>query len=137
LSDSILTLRCPGRGCGTAFFDFEGCFALTCSVCRTAFCAWCLKRCGRDAHDHVRRCGSNRSPDRGFYGTEAQFCDAQRERRTQLLKERLRRVQPALRAPLLDALHAELDGAAMPSAAALRQYCDALPDAPAAAGRAA
>ena len=34
--------RCPRRDCQQAFVDFEGCFALTCSRCTNAFCAYCL-----------------------------------------------------------------------------------------------
>ena len=35
--------------------DFDGCFALNCSRCRAAFCAYCLADCGKDAHMHVGR----------------------------------------------------------------------------------
>lgn len=39
--DEILTLHCPRESCRAAFMDFDGCFALTCGVCRAQFCAWC------------------------------------------------------------------------------------------------
>ena len=57
--DKILTLSCPR--CGQAFFDFDGCCALTCSRqgCKCAFCAFCLEDCGDDAHTHVKQCGGN------------------------------------------------------------------------------
>eukprot|EP00929_Paragymnodinium_shiwhaense_P039962 TRINITY_DN20911_c0_g2_i2.p1 TRINITY_DN20911_c0_g2~~TRINITY_DN20911_c0_g2_i2.p1 ORF type:complete len:279 (-),score=25.42 TRINITY_DN20911_c0_g2_i2:115-951(-) len=37
--DDILTIKCPR--CAQAFVDFDGCFALTCSRCGGAICAWC------------------------------------------------------------------------------------------------
>ena len=51
--DHVLTLHCPR--CKTAFFDFDGCMALTCSkpTCGCGFCAICLEDCGADAHAHV------------------------------------------------------------------------------------
>jgi hypothetical protein len=54
--EDVLNLKCPG--CHAVFLDFDGCFALTCSVntCKMAFCAWCLKACGDDAHAHVQKC---------------------------------------------------------------------------------
>jgi hypothetical protein len=52
IAENILTLRCPRVTCRTAIVDFDGCFALTCSTCGCAFCAWCLKDCGADAHPH-------------------------------------------------------------------------------------
>ena len=49
--DNILSLSCPR--CRQVFMDFSGCFSLKCSRCGCGFCAWCLKDCGRDAHDHL------------------------------------------------------------------------------------
>jgi len=41
----------------TAFYDFEGCFAISCSSCPCKFCGWCLHDCaGGDAHPYVRAC---------------------------------------------------------------------------------
>ena len=56
IEEEILTIRCPR--CKQAFVDFTGCFALKCSRnnCACAFCAYCLKDCGHDAHAHVRIC---------------------------------------------------------------------------------
>ena len=50
----LLELRCPR--CAAVFVDFDGCTALTCNRagCGCAFCAWCLKDCGANAHPHVR-----------------------------------------------------------------------------------
>ena len=48
-----LNLRCPR--CAAVFFDYDGCDALKCQSCATAFCAICLKDCGADAHPHVQQ----------------------------------------------------------------------------------
>lgn len=49
-----INLKCPR--CKTAFYDYDGCNALTCRVntCKASFCAICLQDCGSDAHEHVR-----------------------------------------------------------------------------------
>ena len=58
IEEEILQMKCPRAGCRRAFFDFEGCFALSCSACPCKFCGWCLQDCGNgDAHPHVRGCG--------------------------------------------------------------------------------
>ena len=71
VNQEILTTRCPG--CEQPFYEFEGCFALRCGTCDTAFCGYCLMgarsdwsgntdRSGRpvkDAHAHVRACTYN------------------------------------------------------------------------------
>merc|ERR1740115_632140 len=44
--EEILQMKCPRAGCRRAFFDFEGCFALSCSACPCKFCGWCLQDCG-------------------------------------------------------------------------------------------
>lgn len=54
--EDILTPRCPR--CKMAYFEFTGCFALTCAnkSCNAGFCAWCEQDCGEDAHSHVVHC---------------------------------------------------------------------------------
>jgi len=81
--DKILTLACPR--CGQAFLDFEGCFALTCPRCACAFCAWCLKDCGGDAHAHAAACGQQRGKNR-YWGSAAEFDAVQVQRRTDALR---------------------------------------------------
>ena len=82
IRERILTLKCPR--CETAFADFDGCMALTCSVCGVGFCGWCLADCGEDAHKHVVRCDAKpRGADR-FYATTKQYEAAWRERRQTL-----------------------------------------------------
>mmetsp|Transcript_46753 Transcript_46753/g.92313 ORF Transcript_46753/g.92313 Transcript_46753/m.92313 type:complete len:408 (-) Transcript_46753:124-1347(-) len=54
IGEDILNLKCPR--CSQVFLDYEGCAALKCSRCHCAFCAYCLRDCGRDAHGHVPDC---------------------------------------------------------------------------------
>ena len=77
--DNILTLKCPRSGCGMALLDFEGCFAITCGSCGCGFCAWCLKDCGDDAHQHVMACALNRNAG-GIGGSFEDFEDTHRQR---------------------------------------------------------
>ena len=130
VADRILTEHCPG--CNAAFANFEGCCAVKCARCKTAFCAWCLDNCGRDAHAHVANCEANLMPKKDVWGTPELLDRARRMRRTNQLRNRLRRLEPVARLPLLEALHAELGGGAndMPDAQQLRNFCAALPDAP-------
>jgi hypothetical protein len=104
--ENILTLHCPA--CTQAFVDFNGCFALTCSRCNAGFCAWCLAHCGNDAHAHVAQCAHNTSRGKDVFCTEAAFLAAQRQRSVRLLKAFLAAQAPAIRAPLLRELTADL-----------------------------
>ncbi len=56
IEEQILQMRCPRPACRKAFYDFDGCFAISCSSCPCKFCGWCLKDCGDDAHPHCRVC---------------------------------------------------------------------------------
>uniref|UniRef100_A0A0G4GW86 non-specific serine/threonine protein kinase n=1 Tax=Chromera velia CCMP2878 TaxID=1169474 RepID=A0A0G4GW86_9ALVE len=58
IAEEILTLKCPR--CRAAFVDFDGCASLTCNRCYAAFCGYCLRDCGNDAHPHVRDCPMGR-----------------------------------------------------------------------------
>ncbi|KAL1511220.1 hypothetical protein AB1Y20_006033 [Prymnesium parvum] len=83
--ERILTLACPG--CGQAFIDFEGCFAIYCGRCSTGFCAYCLKNCGEirnrsssdAAHRHVAQCQYNATGE--LFSSQTVFETAQRQRR--------------------------------------------------------
>jgi ankyrin repeat protein/serine/threonine protein kinase len=88
ITNDLLCLRCPR--CEQVFVDFVNCFALTCGKCRAGFCAWCLHDCGEDAHRHVNNCAHNTTQPRSVFGTEAQFEQAQRERRANLVRAYLR-----------------------------------------------
>ena len=57
--ESLLELKCPE--CGQVFNEIEqgDCMTVKCSVCGTAFCAWCLENCkepNNNAHPHVLHC---------------------------------------------------------------------------------
>lgn len=93
ITDSILNLRCPR--CKVAFAEFDGCMALTCgqNSCRAGICAWCLKDCGGDAHQHVLKCPSSLSKG-SYFGTAAQFESHHKNRRKELVLARLKK-EPA------------------------------------------
>ncbi len=61
----VLTDKCPR--CEAAFLDYANCSALTCHRCGCRFCAWCLRDCGADAHQHVANCPLNMTPGRQVY----------------------------------------------------------------------
>ena len=107
--DDILTLKCPRQACRRAFTDFTGCFALTCSQCKCAFCAYCLEDCGGDAHRHVRNCLHNIAPGKDVFASFWVFERAQRDRRTRLTREYLaQHVDADMRAPLVQAMARDL-----------------------------
>eukprot|EP00457_Paulinella_chromatophora_P000409 gb/GEZN01000409.1/.p1 GENE.gb/GEZN01000409.1/~~gb/GEZN01000409.1/.p1 ORF type:complete len:1427 (-),score=209.47 gb/GEZN01000409.1/:191-4471(-) len=89
VEDEILTLKCPRPECKQAFLDFNGCFALTCGSCQCGFCAWCLKDCGQDAHQHVPLCASNLEPRKQVFASLDLFRQAHRNRRHATLVEYL------------------------------------------------
>ena len=105
--DKILTLLCPN---GHAFVDFDGCFALKCSICPCHFCGWCLADCGGDAHAHVRTCrhkpaGAN-DP---YFGTQAQFEEAHREQQRIKVRSYLNeQVDASLKRDVVEACRKEL-----------------------------
>ncbi|XP_037047411.1 uncharacterized protein LOC119082138 isoform X2 [Bradysia coprophila] len=61
IQETVLNLSCPK--CNTAFYEFDGCVAVTCSTCKAGFCGLCLANCGSDAHSHVRSCPKNPGTD--------------------------------------------------------------------------
>ena len=63
--ENILTLRCPR--CKMAFVDYTGCAALECTNCKAAFCALCLKDCGKNAHVRKNLCYI--SEKQGYFNT--------------------------------------------------------------------
>ena len=80
-------LKCPRDVCKTAFIDFDGCFALTCSRCRCGFCAYCLQDCSTDAHQHVANCAHNTAKSSNLHAPIDAFHRAQKGRVTRLLRE--------------------------------------------------
>jgi len=105
--DDILTLRCPR--CRQAFYDFEGCFALYCSVCPCRFCGWCLSDCGnQDAHPHVATCPHKEPGADKYFGTKEMFESAQNKRRRKALLELLDSQQPNERQASIEAVKQDL-----------------------------
>jgi len=108
--DKILTLACPRPGCGQAFLDFDGCFALKCSRCPCGFCGWCLADCGNDAHEHVRQCDQKPPGADVLFGSQAQFAAAQKRRQKGLVRRYLdQEVDAEVKAEVEAACRAELE----------------------------
>jgi hypothetical protein len=76
-------MKCPR--CAKAFFDFDGCFAVSCGICPCRFCGWCLEDCGSDAHKHVVNYPVKPQSADIYYATFPQFVEAQRRRQHRLL----------------------------------------------------
>ena len=105
--DDILTLKCPAQNCRQAFHDYDGCAALTCSSCKTGFCAYCLDNCGSDAHAHVARCPERLTDD--FFLPLQRFHEHHRVRKGRLIAERLRKEPPAVQRAALRLLKPDLE----------------------------
>ena len=115
-----------------AFFDFDGCFALTCSHCKTGFCALCLKNCGADAHPHLGARGE--CPfGHGEFGSAEQLAEARRLRREFELWEYLDAPrhgfhlpdQRAAREQLLQAVKAQVEDRAVLGCPVAHFMCEA------------
>ena len=107
--NKILTLSCPN---GHAFVDFDGCFALKCSMCPCHFCGWCLADCGnsRDAHAHVATCRHKPAGADVFFGTKEQFEEAQRKRQRIKIRSYLNeQVDASLKRDIAEASRMELE----------------------------
>ena len=98
IADQILTLKCPR--CTQGIYDFNGCFALTCSraTCGAGICAWCLADCGDDARAHAHCAGCPQAlhdrQDNPVFGTLAQFAQVHRARQTAELQQWHRPANP-------------------------------------------
>jgi hypothetical protein len=104
--DTILTLKCPR--CSTAFADFDGCFALTCSSCTCGFCAWCLKDCETDAHACAAKCGAKYG-GRTYFGTQEQFNKHHDTRRLREVREYMNTLVGPIRAATLKLCRADFN----------------------------
>jgi hypothetical protein len=104
--EEILTPRCPR--CKTAFIDFDGCFALTCSnnTCGCGFCAYCFSDCGHDAHGHVAACKFNRN-NRDVFGTTERLRKIWNDIRVEKIKKLLIGKQKEVKSELLKGLEKE------------------------------
>ena len=106
--EEILTLKCPK--CKTAFVDFDGCFALTCSHCPCKFCAWCLQAGsnGHAAHLCAASCGSKHGAD-GYYGTKELFNTYHEGRKRDKARAFLLQLDEDVRKAAVAACHNELE----------------------------
>lgn len=105
--DDILTNKCPG--CKMAFLDFDGCCSVTCGNkdnCRIAFCGYCFKDCGGDAHAHAARCE---------WGIGDVFCDEERlkeiwnDRRAHRIRELLQAKAVNIKRKLQDRMQKDFE----------------------------
>lgn len=83
IQETILNLSCPN--CKTAFYEFDGCAAVTCGTCKAGFCGLCLLHCGSDAHSHVPHCPKN--PSGSVYVEKTQLDAAHLKMRNTKLRE--------------------------------------------------
>jgi hypothetical protein len=81
ITETIFNISCPR--CKAVFVDFSGCLALHCK-CGCAFCGWCLRDCGADAHACVGMCGT-RLGYPGYHHSIDVFNQHHRKRRQTLL----------------------------------------------------
>lgn len=98
IRSTMLAPSCPK--CKAAFIDFTGCFALTCNLCATGFCGYCLQYCGRDAHAHAYKCPwlQRNLPDvkTGYFNDLVVFRRCMRIRLAQKVKEYLKNTFPKI-----------------------------------------
>ena len=96
--EEILDLKCPR--CHAVFATFDNCMALVCgrAGCGAAFCAWCQKDCGDDAHRHVQTCPEKPAglPDL-FYAEYDEWMAVQHQRQAKLLVAHLGAIEEPLR----------------------------------------
>jgi predicted protein tyrosine phosphatase len=116
VAEHILTLHCPE--CSQAFFDFTNCFALWCSRCECAFCAYCQESCrhaNNDAHMHVARCKFNIAPGKSIFAGRKIFEYSQNLRRCRKVKEYLEQELPDLpgRIEVVVGIQTDLEGLGM------------------------
>ena len=97
ITSRILTLSCPR--CGLGYVDHVGCAAVKCRQeyldaagrrqrvgCGCSYCAFCLKDCGNDAHEHVRTCEYRvQDMDDGYFASASQYQRSQNRRRIRMV----------------------------------------------------
>jgi len=95
IEEEIQQMKCPR--CRKAFYDFEGCFAISCGgSCLCNFCGWCLSDCGdrHAAHAHVRFCPHKPPVSHVYYGAEEEFREAHATRCRRELSKYLEQLEP-------------------------------------------
>jgi serine/threonine protein kinase len=109
IEEEILQMRCPRRDCRRAFYEFDGCFALSCGACPCKFCGWCLADCGdRDAHPHVARCSEKPPNADTYFGSRRDFEHSHNKRCKRKVTEYLASLEPETRAAVSGALAKQL-----------------------------
>jgi hypothetical protein len=109
IEEEILQMRCPRRDCRRAFYDFDGCFALSCGACTCKFCGWCLADCGdQDAHPHVARCSEKPPNADTYFGSSRDFKDSHDKRCKRKVTQFLASLEPETRAAVKGALAKQL-----------------------------
>merc|ERR1711998_132824 len=111
--EDALNTRCPR--CKSVFYDFNGCYALTCGNgnCGIGFCGFCLADCGRDAHRHVSGCALNPRKGEYFHPLEL-FHEVHRRRFTGLIKQQLTSVKHREGQKMVDRVIEELAKSTLP-----------------------
>ena len=69
-----------------------GCFALKCGRCNCGFCAWCLKDCGQDAHEHVANCKHKFGGHGRYFGQDEEFREAHKRRGERKARDYLNKI---------------------------------------------
>ena len=109
IEEEILEMRCPRRDCRRAFYDFDGCFALSCGACTCKFCGWCLADCGdQDAHPHVARCSEKPPNADTYFGSSRDFKDSHTKLCKRKVPEFLASLEPKTCAAVRGALAKQL-----------------------------
>ena len=110
IQEDILNLSCPR--CRSVFFDFTGCFSVSCHACSCAFCAYCLQDCGnqQQGHQHAASCAADDAKV-GLFGTPQDFARVHHARRERKLQLYFAAIQDAgFRREVLEACAVELVG---------------------------
>jgi serine/threonine protein kinase len=95
IEEEILLSKCPRPDCRRAFYDFDGCFAVSCGSCPCKFCGWCLLDCGDDnAHPHVASCSEKPPNADPFFGSMQDFKDSHNKRCKRKITEYLESLDP-------------------------------------------
>jgi len=99
----------PFHAARVRFYDFDGCFALSCGACTCKFCGWCLADCGdQDAHPHVARCSEKPPNADTYFGSSRDFKDSHDKRCKRKVTQFLASLEPETRAAVKGALAKQL-----------------------------
>ena len=97
--EGVALPQCPA--CKTPFWDFEACFAISCSSCPHKFCGWCFQDCGtsdQEAHRHVASCSEKPAGADPLFGRIEEFHASHKERCRQRVTAYLESLEGNIRA---------------------------------------